>query len=165
MGKENEEFSIRAKESVVLEFEEDFDNITYEEVGIWVSFKEYYLKHDMISKTKMYKLDDMNKEYVERQERNKRRIINAKDAAKKKLKIKMKFMAEEQYANNPAYRLKVDTLILYAGLSKNLSYSYLLHHRHSDLKAGMYISCLLISMAIGCKQEGIFSRLCCSCLV
>jgi len=138
---------ISSDDQLELEWDENFENVTTKcDDNLWISHKVYYIKHDSEGREKMYKLDKMNEEYVSRSMRNQERIKKSKEMLKKKNKIKTLIAGEKQYLYNRAYRVKVDTLLQYAILSKNLCHGYLLHSRFNDLKVGIYLACLANSI-------------------
>jgi len=151
---------ISITDQLELEWNENFENVTSKvDDNIWVSVKVPYIKHCADGLKKMQLLSDMNDCKLDKIFRNNERLRLAREKIRIKQKNKVKKLGEMQYKNNILYRMKVDTLLMYALSSKYYMHSFLLHSRFLDFKLGLYISCLSLSVIMAIKSKSICSEL------
>jgi hypothetical protein len=134
---------ISSDDQLELEWDENFENVTTKnDDNMWISYKVPYIKHCWDGIKKMQLLSEMHETHASRTARNAERLRIAKEKLLKKHKKKVLSLGEKQYRNNLLYRIKVETLIQYAIVSKKLHHGIFLHHQYNDFKLGLYLTCL-----------------------
>jgi len=137
---------ISMETTVDQEWDDHYDCITTKtDDKMWISVKHHYIKRSGEGLKKLERLDELHQLYQERHMRNLERIKIAKERLKKQMRKRIKKASEQQYKENLGYKLKVNSMMLYAIMSRTLYHSMFINHKHSGLKAGLYLTCLTLS--------------------